>query len=293
MNDEQADVNHEAYTFLLDERVPAQEELIKLAASLADKNQLATEGATATIESVERGKWFPTGAYNIANLEVTASASGVMEEGTDYQVDTQNGRIYIEPAGGIGNGETLNLTFDEPAITIERGDSQQKALAYCDVIIEEHSQYSRMWLRRMAFRAYINVTEFPSQTGEFGTYRVKVTPSGPVRTEKRPESGAISDYAVATAGNSSSSSSSSVSSNSSSSNSSSSSKSSYSSNSSSSTSESAANSSSNSSSSSSSSNSLSSSSSNSSSSSSSLSSQNFSNTSLSSDSNSSSSIVQD
>ena len=187
VNDEQVDVNHEAWTFLLDERDPAQEKLLKLARRLSNETQAAVEGTTATIEDVENGKWYAIGAYNIQNVRVTASSSGLQDEGTDYVLDKENGRIQVVDGAGISDGETLTLTFDEPQIILERYESQYAPLFYCDIIIEEHNQYHKMWLRRMAFSGYLNVTEFPSQTGEFGTFRAKVTPAGPVTTLKRPE----------------------------------------------------------------------------------------------------------
>lgn len=208
VNDEQADLNHEAYTCLLDERDINQEILLKQARAATDLAQAAGEGQTATITSVVQGKWFSIGAYNIANVNVTASVSGLCVEGDDYELDKENGRIRIIPSAGIGNGETLNLTFDLPAITFERIESQFNPLFYCDVILEEHNQYSKMFLRRKSFKGYINVTEFPSQTGEFGTYRIKITPSGPVTEIKRPEGQTLPTHSEGGgAGNSSSSSS--------------------------------------------------------------------------------------
>jgi hypothetical protein len=187
VNDEQVDVNHEAYTFLLDERDPAQEILLKLARQLTDQQQADTEGATATLEDVVQGKWYAIGAYNIVNVAVTASLSGTQEEDVDFELDRENGRLRVIPDAGISDGEDLTVTFDEPGINFEKYESQYAPLFYCDLIIEEHNQYHRMWLRRMSFTGYLNITEFPSQTGEFGTFRAKVTPSGPVTVLKRPE----------------------------------------------------------------------------------------------------------
>lgn len=187
VNDEQADLIHEAFTFLLDERDANQEILLKLARQLTDEQQAAVEGATATLEDVVNGKWYAIGAYNIANVAVTGSVGGALDEGTDYELDKENGRLRVIPDAGVSNGEDLTVTFDEPGIEFEKFETQYNPLFYCDVILEESNQFSPMWLRRAAFTAYLNITEFPSQTGEFGTYRVKVTPSGPITWLKRPE----------------------------------------------------------------------------------------------------------
>lgn len=215
VNDEQADLTHEAYTFLLDERDPAHELLLKLARQLTDEQQAAVEGATATISNAKAGKWFAIGAYNISNVTVSGSVAGLCDEGTDYELDKENGRLRVIPAAGIADGETLTVTFDEPGMDFEKYESQYNPLFYCDVIIEEHNQYHRMWLRRASFTAYLNVTEFPSQTGEFGTYRVKVTPSGPTTWSKRGEAQTLPSVTASDEGPARSSSSSSVSSSSS------------------------------------------------------------------------------
>jgi hypothetical protein len=254
VNNEQADINHESYTFLLDERVPEQERLIKLARDLDDQQQNATESATATIESIALDRWFDIGAWNIANVLVAGAVSGVLEEGADYDIDQQNGRIRAITGGAAANGETLHLTFDQPGIILEKRETQKQPLFYCDLIIEELNQYSKMWLRRSVFKGYVNATEFPTQSGEFGTYRIKATPAGPVVVSKRPEAQTLPSHAEAGAPGDASSSSSSSSTHSSSSSStvsySSSSGSSASSNSSSSTAASGTSASSNSSSSS-------------------------------------------
>lgn len=208
VNDEQVDVSHESYTFLLDERDANQERLILLSLEATEDAQAAVEGATATISNVKNGKWFLIGAVNIANVSVSGSLAGPCDEGTDYELDKENGRIRVIPGASIADGETLTVTFDQPGIHFQVFESQKNPLFYCDFVIEEYNQYSSVWLRKRAFSGYLNVTEFPSQTGEFGTYRVKVTPSGPVTVTKRPEAQTLPTHGeTGAAANSSSSSS--------------------------------------------------------------------------------------
>jgi hypothetical protein len=196
----------------LDERDPEQEKLIKLARQIPDLVQAGGEGATASCEDIVAGRWFIIGAFNIDNVTVNASASGPLEEGTDYELDRQNGRIRVIPDAGVSDGENLNLTFDQPAIRFEKYESQFNPLFYCDIIIEEHNQYHKLWLRQMKCTAYLNVTEFPTQTGEFGHFRIKATPSGPVTVLKRPGAQSIPDVTASVEGPAHSSSSSSTSS---------------------------------------------------------------------------------
>lgn len=184
VNDEQSDLIHEGYTFLLDEHSPEQEVLLRKARELSDRTQAAVEGTTATISDAVQNKWYPIGAYGIANVAVAGSLSGSLVEGTDYEIDTEDGMIRILD-GGISDGEDVTLTFDQPSITFQRFETQYDALFFCDAIIELHNQYSKRWLKRAAFQGYLNITEWPTQTGEFGTYRVKLTPSAAVTWEKR------------------------------------------------------------------------------------------------------------
>jgi hypothetical protein len=221
VNDEQPDLCHEAYTFLLDEHNAAQERLIKLATQLTDTSQTAAEGTTATVSSISKGKWFPIGYYNIANVTVTGNQTGEMIEGTDYTLEKEAGRIFIEEDGTSTEGEDLTLTFDRPAIQRQTFKTQQVSAFRCNVIIEKFNAFSSMWLYRSAATGYLNVIEFPSQTGEVGTYRVKFTPDGPMTWERRPEAATLPTHAATgDAGMSSSSSSSSSASQSSSSSSS-------------------------------------------------------------------------
>lgn len=212
VDDEQADMNHEAYTFLLDERVAEQEKLLKLAKVHDNLDQDQGEGITATLESVQLDRWYPIGAYNIANLTASASVSGALAEGEDYEVDLENGRIYIRSGAGTSAGEDVSLVFDQPAMSFEYYVTQKAGVFYCDFILEEHNQFSELWLRRLTGKCFLNVTEFPSQTGEFGTYRLKLTPAGPVTVRKRSEAASLAQAAATEEGPAHSSSSSSESS---------------------------------------------------------------------------------
>lgn len=211
VNDEQPDLCHESYSFVLDERFPEQERLIKLATRESDESVTYSEGATASIESATKGKWFTIGAYNIANVTASASQSGELVEDTDYELDRSNGRIKFLTSANLSDGETVTLTFDRPAIQFEKYTTQQQSLFYVDVIIEEHNAFDSMFLRRSAARGYLNVIEFPTQSGEFGTYRVKFTPSAAMVWTKRPKASTMAtapERGLAGASSSSSSSSS-------------------------------------------------------------------------------------
>lgn len=187
VNDVQPDLCHEKYTFLLDERVPAQEELLKLAKIQSETAQTFLEAATATLTDVTKGKWYPIGSYNIANVQVTGTTSGEISEGSDYELDTNNGRIRLLSDGSVAELDDLTITFDRPALQFETIKTQQRTLFRCDVIIEEHNAFHKMWLRRASATGYVNVIEFPSHTGEFATYRLEFTPEAAMTWLKRAE----------------------------------------------------------------------------------------------------------
>lgn len=209
VNDEQVDLNHEAFTFLLDEQTTEQAKLIGLARRLADESQAQYEATAATLQDVAVERWSLIGSYNIANVTVTGSLSGEAEEDVDYELDKENGRLRVIQAGGITAGEDLTVTFDSPALNFEKYETQYTSVFRVDVVIEEHNAFSRTWLRRRTGSGYLNVTEFPNQTGEFGTYRVKFTPDSPMTVLKRPEAQTLpsATASVEGAGRSSSSSS--------------------------------------------------------------------------------------
>lgn len=200
VNDVQPDICHEKYTFLLDERNPAQEELLKLAKIQTEGAQTFLEAATASLTDVVKGKWYPIGSYNIANVRVTGTTSGEISEGSDYEIDTYNGRIRLLEDGSVAEKDDLTVTFDRPAMQFERVKTQQQSLFRCDVIIEEKNAFHKMWLRRAAATGYLNVIEFPNHTGDFATYRVEFTPEAAMTWDKRPEQATIPEAPATTEG---------------------------------------------------------------------------------------------
>ncbi len=186
-NDEQVDLETPAYTFQMDEHSYQQGRLIKLARITDNVAQAVGEGTTATITGIAFNRWFTIGSYGIENVTVTGSVSGLLEEGADYDLDKDNGRIYIKPSsattadspsGQASDGETLTVVFDRPSLSFQKFTSGQQPLFQADVIIELHSQHSKLWLYQITCRANIIVTEFPTQSGEFGMYKCRVAPIG-------------------------------------------------------------------------------------------------------------------
>ncbi|MDN5863066.1 MAG: hypothetical protein L0H19_06430, partial [Salinisphaera sp.] len=56
----------------------------------------------------------------VSSVVVTVAPSTVMVEGTDYEVDAELGRVYLIPAGGINDGDSLELDYTPAAVSIEQ-----------------------------------------------------------------------------------------------------------------------------------------------------------------------------
>lgn len=192
-NDEQTDVAHDAWSMVLDENVAEQSRLIRLVRSTSEQRQRAVEAASATLEEVQADRWFDIGAFLIANWQVSGLA-GILTEGDDYQIDAKNGRLQVVAGGSVVNGESLTITFDEPALRQQKQTGQTKPAFRCEVVLEETNQHNPMFLRRHTFTAMLNMQEFAAQTGEFGKYKLKVTPTTQVLTTKRNEALTLPEY---------------------------------------------------------------------------------------------------
>jgi len=82
---------------------------------LADSStftQTAGSFSTPVELTVEQGKWFEVGKYNLGDdisvKDETDSTEYV--EGVDYTLDRKAGLIYIIPGGNIANGSTIHIT---------------------------------------------------------------------------------------------------------------------------------------------------------------------------------------
>ena len=97
--------------------------------------QTAGSFSTPVELTVEQGKWFEVGKYNLGDDIVVKDEgdSVTYTEGTDYTLDRKAGLIYIIPGGSIANGSTIHITgsygsvdngvqFDAGVKTSIRGD---------------------------------------------------------------------------------------------------------------------------------------------------------------------------
>lgn len=68
----------------------------------------------------------PQGVRNVGSVTVADDAAATFDEGTDFEVDTQTGRIYIVPGGGIVAGTDLRIGYTPTLSTRTRVISGSK-----------------------------------------------------------------------------------------------------------------------------------------------------------------------
>lgn len=101
---------------------------------VSDETQTSAAATTEVFASVEEGLHYqlgidddhPAGVQSITLNEISDGAATTYVEGTDYEVDEAQGRIYIIPGGSIGSGP-ITVDYDVAAGTRERAVSASVA----------------------------------------------------------------------------------------------------------------------------------------------------------------------
>lgn len=190
VNDEQADVIHDAYEFTLDERNEFLERMINCARTSAAANQAAAVAATVSFSGVTPGLSYFIGKVGLSDVSVEVSAV-TMTAGTDYTIDLNTGELVILEGGSISSGDDVDVTYT----CADRGFIQMTGLDQAffggDIRFQEVNQRTREPLRLITGQANLNVTAFPEQGGEFGEYTVRLTWTNQPTITKRNESTAL------------------------------------------------------------------------------------------------------
>jgi len=98
-----------------------QKDILALA-FLGDQGTLSQGSGTVTDEAIvaRKNRWMKLQYRNISSVVVTSQdGSTTYSEGTDYQVDAERGRIYIDPDGNITDGATILVDYSYSAVTKE------------------------------------------------------------------------------------------------------------------------------------------------------------------------------
>jgi len=78
------------------------------------QSQGVVTGETLTTD-VTQGRWYPTEFRRIANVQVAGSV-----EGTDFDVDSVSGRVYVIPGGNIAENSSLVVEYDHDDAALDQ-----------------------------------------------------------------------------------------------------------------------------------------------------------------------------
>lgn len=187
VDDEQVDTVHDKFEFTLDEHDELNIRLLMLGTKGSDTVNAAVTAptGTATLADVVKGRSYFVGRTNL-NTVVVKKALVTLVAGTDYTLDAITGKITILESGStLSDGDDLDVTFGAAASSFQNFTGPNNPLFAGDIRIEEFNQFSKAPLRVVTFAGVLNVTAYPEQTGEFGKYTVRATPTGTVSVLRR------------------------------------------------------------------------------------------------------------
>ena len=130
------------------------------------------------------GRWYPIGKAGLNTLVATKGATTLVA-GTDYEADLGAGMIRFIDSTNLSDGDDVTLTFGQSAITFEVVTGLDAVDLRGDVILHEYNQLSAVPLKTTTFTGVLRPTEFPTQSGEFGTWKVRVTATTKPTVQRR------------------------------------------------------------------------------------------------------------
>ncbi|MCA1996447.1 MAG: hypothetical protein LDL56_04365 [Armatimonadetes bacterium] len=172
VNDEQMDVVKMAWELTLDELDADLFRYRSLSSRGDDTTQtgVAPPNGTLNIPSVALHRWYPLSAWGVYGVEVKVDTTPYT---TGWELDAGAGLIKFTDV--TFDGASVAVTFGKPAVTWENFTGLDDPSLIGQFQLYEYNQFSRTPLRQTRCLASLRVTEFPSQSGEFGTWKVLVT----------------------------------------------------------------------------------------------------------------------
>jgi len=186
-SDEQVDVTTYAWEFTLDEFDANLVKLLTLGSQGSTVQQAAATApaGTATLTSIKTNRWYSVGKVGLDTLVAKIGVT-TLTEGTDYDVDLDAGMIYLHSTAQVTDGANVALTFGNDAVDFEvftpMNDLGQLR---GDFILSEFNQHSKSPLKTSTFTGTLRPTEFPAQTGEFATWKLRVMAATKPTVQKR------------------------------------------------------------------------------------------------------------
>lgn len=179
VNDEQVDTVHEKYEGVFDEFNEINLRLLHLAGASTTTTQgaVTAPSGTATISAVELGKTYFVGKVALDTLVVKVSTT-TMVLGADYTADLDAGTITVLPAPAtILAGDNLALTFGCAARSFETWTGFDTPLFRGTLKIVLNNQFSKEPLKTITAAVTLTATAFPDQSGDFGKFTLRATPT--------------------------------------------------------------------------------------------------------------------
>lgn len=175
-NDEQIDVVTAAWEFTLDELDADLIRAVRLGTRESDATQASGAGSMGILAAV-RDKWYSMSAYGVSAVVVTIPMEDPTPDVTvpagSYVVDAGAGKIKF--VTDLVVGLAVTVAYTKPAVTFETftGLDTPSTQGYAQIF--EYNQFSETPLRITECRACLRATEFPTQAGEIGTYKLRLT----------------------------------------------------------------------------------------------------------------------
>lgn len=93
-------------------------EITQSATTAASENFTVRKAGARLQLGVSEGT--PMGVRGVENVVLTRTVGGALVEGTDYEVDAENGMVLLNDEGSVIVGDVLTATYDVAASTFER-----------------------------------------------------------------------------------------------------------------------------------------------------------------------------
>jgi len=176
-NDEQIDVITAAWEFTLDEVDKDTLAFLNQGTTAAESQAAVTAPAGTggvTLTAGNLGTWMPLGKVGLNTLVVKDDATptpNTLSLGSDYEVDLGSGMIRFL----TGVGELRTWTFGAAAVDFEVITGLNRPTLRGLFEIHEYNQHATIPLKTTNLEGVLRATEFPSQSGEIGTWKVRVT----------------------------------------------------------------------------------------------------------------------
>lgn len=102
----------------------------------AVKTQNVASAATAnfTGTDVVPGRYLDVGVRRITNVSVTRDTTDTLAVNDDYVVYSDEGVIHLVPGGAVQEGDSIVVTYDAPALTIDQVRIAKVGSAVCHLL---------------------------------------------------------------------------------------------------------------------------------------------------------------